>query len=336
MYGQTETSLQDQIKKLKVLQAEAEKIRIQEDAAKTKKEKKATPTKALGDFEQLNMLFEVGAVSINDYAKALQNVQAEKIYLQFVKGKISVQEFDSQLTKVTNTLSSGTFRAGAEDYIKATGTLASNVAAMISSTFKRLEDSLFDFIKKGQFEFRKFTEAILDDLLRIVIRAAIVQPLAQSAMGLLAPAPQASPGYSPSVQYADTGAYSGVQAAHGQAFYNGVLQKFASGGLVSGPTLFGHSKGMGLMGEAGTEAILPLRRGPNGNLGVEASGSSQNVIVNVINNSSDVRTETKESRGPDGSKMIDVLIVSKVQEGIANGNFDKQFAYTYGMKRRGT
>ena len=39
---------------------------------------------------------------------------------------------------------------------------------------------------------------------------------------------------------------------------------------------------MALMGEAGPEAIMPLRRGSNGKLGVEASGGSMgNITVNV-------------------------------------------------------
>ena len=34
------------------------------------------------------------------------------------------------------------------------------------------------------------------------------------------------------------------------------------------------ANGMGLMGEAGAEAVMPLRRGPSGRLGVEMHGSS--------------------------------------------------------------
>ena len=37
----------------------------------------------------------------------------------------------------------------------------------------------------------------------------------------------------------------------------------------------------GLMGEAGPEAILPLRRGPDGRLGVTAAGGGGSVTVNV-------------------------------------------------------
>ena len=38
---------------------------------------------------------------------------------------------------------------------------------------------------------------------------------------------------------------------------------------------------MGLRGEAGAEAILPLQRGRNGKLGVQASGGTGNIVVNV-------------------------------------------------------
>lgn len=66
--------------------------------------------------------------------------------------------------------------------------------------------------------------------------------------------------------------------AKGGAFIGGV-QAFAAGGVVNAPTLFGHSRGIGLMGEAGPEAILPLSRGYNGELGVKMNGSSGAVTV---------------------------------------------------------
>ncbi len=69
--------------------------------------------------------------------------------------------------------------------------------------------------------------------------------------------------------------------ANGNAFDGGVVQAFASGGVVSRPTLFGMKSGLGLMGEAGPEAILPLRR-INGKLGVMAGGTGgDGVTVNV-------------------------------------------------------
>jgi len=68
-------------------------------------------------------------------------------------------------------------------------------------------------------------------------------------------------------------------SAYGNVFQNGSVKAFADGGIVSGPTFFPMSNGTGLMGEAGPEAIMPLKRGPNGKLGVEASGGQQ-VVVN--------------------------------------------------------
>lgn len=63
----------------------------------------------------------------------------------------------------------------------------------------------------------------------------------------------------------------------------GRITPFASGGVVSTPTYFPMRGGTGLMGEAGPEAILPLRRGADGNLGVAAGGGGTpvNVVFNV-------------------------------------------------------
>ena len=61
--------------------------------------------------------------------------------------------------------------------------------------------------------------------------------------------------------------------AKGAAFNSGkVVKKYARGGIVNRPTLFPMANGMGLMGEAGPEAVMPLSRGQDGSLGVASSG----------------------------------------------------------------
>jgi lambda family phage tail tape measure protein len=68
--------------------------------------------------------------------------------------------------------------------------------------------------------------------------------------------------------------------ANGGAFVGGNVVPFAKGGVVNSPTTFPMSRNRtGLMGEAGPEAVIPLRRGRDGKLGVGAE--PQNVAVDV-------------------------------------------------------
>ena len=51
----------------------------------------------------------------------------------------------------------------------------------------------------------------------------------------------------------------------------------------------------GLMGEAGPEAIMPLKRGANGKLGVQSSGGVGNIVVNVDASGSSVEGDSQQS-----------------------------------------
>lgn len=67
--------------------------------------------------------------------------------------------------------------------------------------------------------------------------------------------------------------------ADGAPFAQGRVMPFARGGIVSAPTTFPMRGGTGLMGEAGPEAIMPLTRGADGKLGVQAQGGGRPVTV---------------------------------------------------------
>lgn len=69
----------------------------------------------------------------------------------------------------------------------------------------------------------------------------------------------------------------------GGTFSQGRVMPFAKGGVVSSPTNFAMRGGMGLMGEAGPEAIMPLARGPDGSLGVRAGGQGGRPVQVVMN-----------------------------------------------------
>ncbi len=70
--------------------------------------------------------------------------------------------------------------------------------------------------------------------------------------------------------------------AKGAPFSQGHVMPFAKGGVVSSVTGFPMRGGMGLMGEAGPEAIMPLARGADGRLGVRgAGGGAVSVTMNI-------------------------------------------------------
>jgi phage-related minor tail protein len=71
--------------------------------------------------------------------------------------------------------------------------------------------------------------------------------------------------------------------AKGAAFASGRVAGFARGGVVDGPTHFPMRGGVGLMGEAGPEAIVPLARGADGRLGVRSSGGGAGAVYVTMN-----------------------------------------------------
>jgi len=87
----------------------------------------------------------------------------------------------------------------------------------------------------------------------------------------------------------------------------------ASGGIVTRPTLFAMANGMGLMGEDGPEAVMPLTRLSGGDLGVKAAGGGSGppqVHLTIINNTPN--SEAKVESGPAGDIIVTIdQLVSK-------------------------
>ena len=263
------------------------------------------------DKIDLNRSLNNSVITIEKFNDAIRKNEIEKLSGQLQAGKISLLEYDQAFIKLSDDFSSSSvIRSGAENYIKSIGTIAEQTANAIENTFKSLEDSLVEFVKTGKFNFRDFAQAVLDDLNRIIIRSWIIRPLANA---LVSSASDIGPG--PST----------------------IGSGFASGGVVDSPTFFGYGKGsqkLGMMGEAGPEAIIPLQRGPSGDLGISSAPPSP-VIVN-INNQVGGEVSQQESTGPNGEKIIDVLITTKVKGAIASGQLDKTFQQAYGLRRKGS
>jgi phage-related minor tail protein len=91
----------------------------------------------------------------------------------------------------------------------------------------------------------------------------------------------------------------------------GRIVPFAAGGIVRSPTVFGLRGGLGLMGERGAEAILPLARGPDGRLGIQSGGGG---TVNIT-----VHISTPDVAGFERSRsQVSALLARAVQHGQRN------------------
>lgn len=124
-----------------------------------------------------------------------------------------------------------------------------------------IEDALMSLVQGSQ-NAGQVIRSVLADIALEAYKENIVSPVAKSLTSSL---------------------FGLLPFANGGAIQNGRVIPFANGGVVTGPTTFPMSGGTGLMGEAGPEAIMPLKRGPNGQLGVQAQQSSQpiNVTFNI-------------------------------------------------------
>ena len=192
-------------------------------------------------------------------------------------------------------------------------TFAEDMQYVFTNAFKGMEDSLTDFVTTGKLDFSSLADSIISDMVRIAIQQSITKPLTAAVMGL----------------FADGGSFDGG------------VQKFAAGGtftnqIVSSPTLFKFAKGTGMMGEAGPEAIMPLTRGANGKLGVQASGGGGSVVVNIIESPGNGGTQKRRSEN--GVDMLDIF-VEKVKSSLAGdisrgaGSVPAAMSRTYGLNR---
>ena len=158
---------------------------------------------------------------------------------------------------------SKSFVEGLKEVIKEATNLNDTLAEFGVEAVNKLSNTFADFVATGKASFRDFANSVLQDLARIFARAAFFQALEAVFPGL-----------------GKTAKVTG--SAKGNVIAKNKIVPYAMGGIVNKPTLFPMANGAGLMGEAGPEAIMPLRRGSNGKLGVEASGGSMgNITVNV-------------------------------------------------------
>lgn len=205
---------------------------------------------------------------------------------------------------------------------------------MFTNGFKNMEDSLVSFTMTGKLNFNSLANSIISDMIRIAIRASITGPLMGGLMG-------AGGGIFGGLFGGGGGAAAAAPlllAANGAALSNGKeVKAFANGGVVSNPTHFPMAGGVGLMGEAGPEAVMPLSRDSSGKLGVrsQVSNGSQPITINVHNEGAKDGYEAKATTSNNGGGLqIDVMVTKALSQDLrSNGHISQQLANTFGLRR---
>jgi lambda family phage tail tape measure protein len=199
-------------------------------------------------------------------------------------------------------------RDGISSYLESIGSLSENISTLAQNAFKGLEDAIVSLTMTGKFSFKDFALSIIQDLTRLVTKMLIIAPILQLIQSLI----HGGSFLSGTNALSTTKLVPGGIFANGGTFANGI-QPFAAGGVVSSPTLFKFANGgagrLGLMGEAGPEAIMPLRRGRDGKLGV-AGGGGTSVVVNVDAKGTSAQGDT--SRGEQLGRVISQAVQAEL------------------------
>ena len=229
-------------------------------------------------------------------------------------------------------INQGQYAEAAEKARKAMEAAAKDEKGILDDLKKAIEgwgqdsaDALVEFGITGKKSFSDFADSVIKDILRMIVYQTMMQPLMSGISGAVS-------GFF-SGAGAGGGAVRGVTVAvaKGGVFSHGNITPLARGGVVSRPTIFPMARGMGLMGEAGPEAVMPLTRLPGGDLGVK-SGGGNNIKINIINNNgSDVSTQQSEtSQGMQIDVMIDQAVAKKM--GQAGSSSNRVLRQTFGAR----
>lgn len=300
-------------------------------------EKEQATLKAQSDLDQLNNQhlkeradwYREYAEESGDYAMSLQlqNELIDKQAKEWASLGIPMQDVQNRVALLKAQLDQSPRMALAQalrQYGEEAKDWTKSMSDAVSQVFGGMEDALANFVTTGKLSFTDFANSVISDLARIAIRASITGPLSSMLGGFF-------------------GAPTATASANGNVF-TGISDY--SGRIVTRPTLFSYSSHLkafakgGVMGEAGPEAVMPLRRMSNGRLGVESSGSGVNVPINieVVNESGQsTKAEARQQRNNDGGIDVTVYIRQVVAQDITRGNggmVAQAIQGVYGVKRQ--
>lgn len=204
-----------------------------------------------------------GTYGSDEYRQAEQELQAS-----LDRRLAEWADYNAKVDAAQGDWTQGASRA-LDNFLAQGGNVAGMTENVFTNAFNGMADSIANFSVTGKGSFRSLTVSILADLAKMEARIA-ASKLLGSVLGMFGFGASAG-GSTPSGAYSSA-ALSVIPNADGGVYRSAGLSQY-SGSIVNRPTFFAFARGAAVMGEAGPEAILPLRRGTDGKLGVVAAGS---------------------------------------------------------------
>jgi len=207
---------------------------------------------------------------------------------------------------------------------------------LFTAATKNMEDALISFLETGKASFKDFAQALIADINRIIMRMMAMTIVKKSfdwmgaALGALQIGVGAAAGGGGETSggggttgggtTGSTNTGMPVETAKGAAFHHNKILALARGGIIDSPTLLAGGAAIG--GEAGPEAVMPLKRTSSGDLGVVAEGAGGRVVnVNFTVHAIDAqsfRSALAQQRR---------TIVGMVDEAITRGGKESNIRY---------
>ncbi|MEG6507039.1 tape measure protein [Nitratidesulfovibrio sp. 1201_IL3209] len=192
-------------------------------------------------------------------------------------------------------------RRALTNYYEDAQNAATNWANVTGNAFNNLEDAMVDMCTTGKLEFTSMIDAMIADVMRLVVRTSITGPLAQALGGMIGGLFTGSGG-------------TGGDASGAWGSYSDRVVGIAGTRAGGGPVLSGNTY---LVGENGPELFTPNSSGavlPNGAL---SGGIGTNVQINIIE-SANAKAEVTQTPTANGVRL-DVVIKDVVAQDIAKG-----------------
>ena len=250
---------------------------------------------------------QLGLITQEELKSLEINQQAKIIFDEYVT---KTGELDLTLEQIVEKLKQGKNEAfNFKEEFKKISDEATNldekVGKLAIGTINKLGDAFADFFVTGKMGFADLARSAIQELNRIIIKAAFMKFIANpitDALGLTGSA--------------NGNVISGgevVPSAMGNVFAKNKIVPYKMGGVVNRPSIFPMANGgIGLMAEAGyPEAIMPLKRGRDGKLGVIATGGGVgNIVVNVDASGSSV--EANETQSSELGRMLGAVVQAEL------------------------